>query len=230
MTLRTMLMRQMRDLRAHLLVMGSLAEKATTLAMRALKERDLALAHSVIEDDTGINRLRFQIEEQCDTLIATQQPMASDLREVITILSLASEIERIADHAKGIARLTLRLDGLPMPADLAGLPTLAEDVRQILRNSLDVFVERDAEKAKAVVRQDDSIDRRYQLIFEALIQFMKTDPSVMTSATYLLWVAHNLERIGDRATNIAERVVFLVTGKLVERSMLAKVESPARPS
>ena len=197
--------------------MGSLTERAIGRAMQALVARDVALAQSVIDDDQGINKLRWQIEGQCDTLIATQQPMAGDLREVMVTLSLVSELERIADHAKGIARLTLRLRGLPTPPDLAGLPTLADEVRQSLRRALDAYVTRDTTLASAVIRQDDAIDHRYQAIFQALIAFMTADPAMLTPATYLLWVAHNLERIGDRATNLAERVVFLVTGKLMER-------------
>lgn len=217
MTRRSTLERQLRELRTSLLDLGSLAERAIGRAMQALAASDLTLAQSVIDDDQGINKLRWQIETQCDTLIATQQPMAGDMREVVTTLSLVSELERIADHAKGIARLTLRLRGLPMPPDLAGLPGLADDVRHILRRALDAYVARDTELAYAVVRQDDAIDHRYQAIFQALIQVMATDPAMLTPATYLLWVAHNLERIGDRATNLAERVIFLVTGRLVER-------------
>ena len=213
---RASLERQLRETRASLLEMGSLAERAIGRATQALVMGDLALAQSVIDDDQGINRLRYQIEAQCDVLIATQQPIAGDLREVVTTLSLVSELERIADHAKGVARLTLRLDRLPRPTNLAGLPALADDVRQSLRRALDAYVARDTELAYAVIRQDDAVDRRYQAVFQALIQFMAADASMLTPATYLLWVAHNLERIGDRATNLAERVVFLVTGKLME--------------
>jgi phosphate transport system protein len=216
MTIRTVLVREMREVRASLLEMGSLAERAVARSMQALTQHDRSLAQTVIDDDGGINKLRYAIEEQCVTIIATQQPMAGDLREIITTVSIVAELERIADHAKGIARLTHRLDGAPMPPDLAGLPALADDVRSILRNSVDAYVARDEAMARRVVRQDDPIDRRYQAIFQSLILFMGSDPSAHTPATYLLWIAHNLERIGDRATNIAERVVFLVTGQLVE--------------
>lgn len=219
MAVRTSMMRDLRGIRADLLTLGREAEQALGLALTALVRRDLPLARAVIAGDLDIDRLRYQIEERCLEFIATQQPMAGDLREVVTSTSLASELERIADHAKGIARLALRLTDGPLPADLGGLPPLGDDVRRLLRESLQAYVDGDAARAKAVIKSDDPIDRRYQDIFQDLIAYMAADPSRQTSATYLIWVAHNLERIADRSTNIAERVLFMVTGKLGDERM-----------
>ncbi len=216
MTQRITLTRQLREMRAGLLELGSLAERAVTRAMQALQTRDRDLAQRVIDDDLGINRLRYTVEEQVVTVMATQQPMAGDLRELLATVSIATELERIADHAKGIAVLTHRLADAPVPPDWAGLPAMGDEARRILRLSLDAYVSHDKALAVAVESQDDAIDHRYQAIFHELIDFMGTDAAARTPATYLLWVAHNLERIADRATNIAERVVFLITGSLVE--------------
>ncbi len=216
MTQRTVLTRELREIRAQLLELASLAERAVQRALDALVTRDFDLAQQVIDDDGSIDRLRFDIEQRCYELMATQQPAAGDLREVITTLSLATELERIADYAKGIARLTQRLIDAPVPSDLVGLPEMGREVRCILRGSLDAYVERDPDMAHAVVAQDQPIDRRYESIFHQLLGFMGDAAATRMSGTYLLWIAHNLERIADRATNIAERVVFLTTGIFVE--------------
>lgn len=216
MTQRIVLTRELRELRAQLLELASLAERAVQRAIDALVTRDFELAQQVIDDDGSIDRLRFTLEERCYELMATQQPAAGDLREVMTTLSLVTELERIADYAKGIARLSQRLLNAPVPPDLVGLPEMGREVRRILRGSLDAYVERNADMAHAVVVQDQPIDRRYQSIFHHLLDFMGDDAATRTSGTYLLWIAHNLERIADRATNIAERVVFLTTGTFVE--------------
>ncbi len=208
--------RQLREVRARILELGSLTERSVAAAASALFQRDLALAKAVVVGDQEINRLRFVIEDEITTVMATQQPTARDLRELVTALSITSELERIADHAKGIGRLVSRLDGLPMPADLADLVSMAEDVRAMLRHSLDAYVEQNVAEAEAVAQGDYEIDRRYQTIFQTLSEFMSVGRPEQMAGTYLLWVAHNLERVGDRATNIAERVIFVATGRLVE--------------
>ena len=208
--------RQLREVRARILELGGLTERSVGQAVAALLGRDVALAKTVIAGDQEINRLRYEIEAEITTVMATQQPTARDLRELVTALSITSELERIADHAKGIGRLLSRLDGLPAPQGLADLPTMAADVRAMLRQSLDAYVEQDVAAAEAVAQQDYEIDTHYQTIFQTLSDFMSLGKPEQMAGTYLLWVAHDLERIGDRATNIAERVIFAATGRLVE--------------
>ena len=208
--------RQLRQVRARILELGGLTEHSVAAAITALFQRDLTLAKAVVVGDQEINRLRYVIEDEITTVMATQQPTARDLRELVTALAITSELERIADHAKGIGRLVSRLDGLPMPSDTAGLGSMAEDVRSMLRQSLDAYVHQNVAEAEAVAQRDYEIDKRYESIFENLSDFMFLGRPEQTAGTYLLWVAHNLERVGDRATNIAERVIFVATGRLVE--------------
>ncbi len=208
--------KQLREVRARILELGSLAERAVAQAVDALTKRDLTLAQAVINGDIDINRLRYLIEEEITTIMATQQPTARDLRELVTALAITSELERIADHAKGIGRLVTRLNTLPMPPDLAGIPAMADDVRRMLRTSLDTYAEQDVAAAERVAQVDYEIDKRYLNIFQNLSDFMESGKAEQLGGTYLLWVAHNLERVGDRATNIAERVIFAATGRLVE--------------
>jgi len=213
---RTAFHKRLREIQDDILVMGSMVSKATLRSIESLKNRDLELAHQIIADDKKINRKRFEIEEKCVELIATQQPMASDLRIIVAVLSIITELERIGDHAEGIARIAIMIGDEPPLKPLIDIPRMAEQTVDMLRRSLDAFVNRDAEAAKKISAEDDIIDQLYDQVFRELLTFMAEDPKTITRATRLIWVAHNLERSADRITNICERVVFIVTGKMEE--------------
>lgn len=214
--LRATLTRELRELQDSVLLLGSMAEKAIERAMDALARRDLLLARQIIRDDTAINRQRFAIEDQCVLVMATQAPVAADLRELVAILNLISDLERMADHAAGIARIVLLLDGEQLPVRLDHLPEMADRARRMLHDSLTAFVERDVEAAKLVCSRDDEVDALYDTVYAVIFNAMVREPAAIVPLTYHLWVAHNLERIADRSTNIAERVVYLVTGRMDE--------------
>jgi len=163
-----------------------------------------------------INQKRFDIEEKCIQLTATQQPMDSDLRVTICVLNIISELERIGDHAEGIAKIVTMIGDEPPLKPLIDLPRMAEKTNQMLRRSLDAFINRDADAARRITAEDDEVDNLYTQVFRELLTFMAEDPKTITRATRLIWVAHNLERSADRVTNICERVVFVVTGKMEE--------------
>ena len=208
--------RHLHQLQDEVLILGSMVEKAIDRSMEALKKRDLELAKQVVADDLKINRKRFDIEERCIELIGTQQPMASDLRIIVAVLNIIVDLERMADHAEGIANITLMIGDEPPLKPLVDLPRMAEKTTEMLRRSLDAFISRDAEAARQIPAEDDEVDNLYNQVFRELLIFMMEDPRTVTRATRLIWVAHNLERTADRVTNICERVVFTVTGKMEE--------------
>jgi phosphate transport system protein len=208
-----------RDLRAvqdDVLRMGSLVDTAIERSLKALAVRDLRLARQVVADDANVNDLRFQIEEACVRLIATQQPAARDLRAIVSAMSIVSDLERMGDHAAGISRTVLRMGNEPLLKPLIDMPRMAEECRSMLRKALDAYVNRDADMAREVAAQDDTIDNMYKQIFRELLSFIVEDPETTTRALYLLFSAHNLERTGDRAINIAERVIFMTSGEMKE--------------
>jgi phosphate transport system protein len=213
---RTTFHKRLREIQDDVLAMGSMVSKATLRSIDALKNRDLDLAQQVITDDKKINQKRFEIEEKCVELIATQQPMASDLRIILAVLNIISEVERIGDYAEGIAKIAIMIGDEPPLKPLIDIPRMAEQTVAMLRRSLDAFVNRDAEAAKKISAEDDAVDQLYDQVFRELLTFMAEDPKTITRATRLIWVAHNLERSADRTTNICERVVFVVTGKMEE--------------
>jgi phosphate transport system protein len=200
------------QIRDDLLRMGQMVDNAIDRSIQALKARDQLLARQIIAEDLVINALRSTVEEECLVLIATQQPTASDLRAVVTAMFLTNEMERIADHANGIAKTILRMGDDPLVKPLVDIPRMAELARDMLRQSLDAFLARDIEAAHAIAARDNEIDRLYRSMFDELLAIMAHDPKTITRATYLLWCGHCLERIGDRVTNIAERIVFMATG------------------
>jgi phosphate transport system protein len=208
--------RELERIRSDILRMGSLVEHAIERSVQALKDRDPDLAQQVINDDAEINQLRYDIEEHCLELIATQQPAASDLRMVIAATHLAVELERMADHAAGTAEITRRIYQEPLLKPLIDLSIMAKVAQEMIHAALDAFVAFDADAAQKVAARDDEMDGLYQQVFRELLTYMLEDPRNISRATYLLWVAHNLERIGDRVTNVCERVVFMATGKLEE--------------
>jgi phosphate transport system protein len=214
---RSILDKDLNKLRDSILQMTSLVDSAIEQAMVALDSRDTSLAQSVINNDEQVNHLRYEIEESSLRVLATQQPMASDLRIVIAVIHLAVELERIGDHASGIARLVARMESEDEIDTLHKLPKMAKRARQMLTNCIDAFINQDAEMAKAMIGRDDKIDRQYNKLFRETLEEMRDDEYIRR-ATFLLWVGHNLERIGDRTTNIAERVIFMTTGEFVETS------------
>jgi phosphate transport system protein len=216
MEMRTVFHKRLREIQDDILAMGSMVSKALLRSIDALKNRDIDLAHQIIADDHKINGKRFEIEEKCIELIATQQPMAGDLRIIIAILNITTEIERIGDYAEGIAKITIMIGDEPPLKPLIDIPRMAEQTVDMLRRSLDAFINRDAEAAKKISDEDDLVDHLYDQIFRELLTFMAEDPKTITRATRLIWTAHNLERAADRVTNICERVVFIVTGKMGE--------------
>lgn len=258
---RALLDSELDELNQSILSMGSMVDAAIGNAIEALLSVNIDQAQAVIAGDAEINRLRFHIEERAYVILATQQPMARDLRTVITAMHMAIELERIGDHAAGIARIVTRLEGMPLPPLLAAaqvelqaeqegessediletladdetnadgppsegdappkrlkltrLPKMAKRARSMLSRVIAAYMERDAEGAMAIVKRDRKLNRQYRKFFaEAMAEL--SSQSVVEIPTYLLWIAHNLERIGDRTTNMAERTVFMVTAQYTE--------------
>ena len=214
--LRTEFHRDLSALEDELLTLGGMVEKAIAKSLDALKNRDLALAEEVVREDDVIDEMRFALEEKCIDLIATQQPLAGDLRILITALHVAVELERMGDYAEGIAKITLLMGDEPPLKPLIDIPRMADRAMDMLRRSLDAFVDRDTASAYQICDDDDEVDALYEQVYRELLTYMITDPGAIRRATFLLWVAHDLERIADRTTNIAERVIFLVTGRLTD--------------
>jgi len=210
--------KELRRLEDNLLVLGSKVERALIEAVEILKRRDLPAARRLIEQDLQINKLRYAIEEDCLALIATQQPMAGDLRIIAAMLEITTELERMADYAKGIANINLMMGEGPFIKPLVDIPKMAEKAREMLHRSLEAFVRRDAGMARQICKEDDEVDGLYNQVYQELMSHIIADPTprVIEQANFLLWTAHNLERAADRVTNICERVVFTVTGELGE--------------
>jgi phosphate transport system protein len=248
-TARALLDNELNELSDSVLTLSSLVDTAIGRAIDALMANDGQLAESVILGDAEINRLRFHIEEKSYVILSTQQPLARDLRTVIAAIHFAIELERIGDHAAGIARIVTRMEGMPwpvmgepLPAEIAlpddeaaedgddetaagdaptlrlklsRLPKMTKRARDMLLQATEAYIERDVDKANAIVKRDRKLNRHYRKFFtEAMAELSSQE--VVELPTYLLWIAHNLERIGDRTTNLAERVVFMVTGQYTE--------------
>ena len=204
------------SLQDELLELGSMVEQAVVRVVDALKRRDLALSQQIVDEDDIIDRKRFELEERCVEIIATQQPLAGDLRILIAVLHIAVELERMGDYGEGIAKISLMMGDQPTIKPLIDIPRMADMATAMLRRSLDALVNRDVDLALQICNDDDEIDALYDQVYRELLVFMIQDPKTIQRATYLLWIAHDLERVADRATNIAERVIFLVTGRLME--------------
>ena len=206
----------MKALEKEIIVQGEMVNEALYRSVDALRNLDITKAEKVIKDDQLINRKRWDIEEKCINLLATQQPVATDLRELIAVLSISTDLERMGDHAEGIAKIAIMHGDNPLIKPLVDIPRMAEKASDMLMRSIDAFINRDAETAKAICEEDDEVDALYDQTYRELLTFMTEDPTKITRATYLLWAAHNLERIADRVTNICERIVFLITGTMDE--------------
>jgi len=210
--------RELERLQDEVLVLGSMVEKAVTRSVDALRARDTNAARALRAEDVLINRKRFEIEEAALLQIATQQPMASDLRRLAAILHIVTDLERMGDYAAGIAQICVEIGDEPHIKPLIDIPRMAEKAVSMLRRSLDAFVERDVAAAEAIAAEDDEVDALYQQVYRELLSIMLANPRTIDQATHLLWVAHNLERVADRVQNICERVIFVVTGRMHELS------------
>jgi len=208
--------RRIKELEHEVLEMGEMVFDAIHRSVEALRNLDAETARQVVANDAQVDRKRWQLEDRCVDLIATQQPVASDLREIIATLSIVRDLERIGDYAEGIGKIVLMHGDEPLVKPLTHLPVMADKAVGMLRRSLEAFVQRDAKAARLICDEDDAVDKLYDQAYHDLIGYMIKDPSVITRATYLIWAAHNIERIADRATNIAESVVYLVTGTPTE--------------
>lgn len=210
--------RELERLQDEVLVLGSMVEKAIGRSVDALKKRDIAAARAIEAEDVLINKKRFDIEESTLMLMATQQPMAGDLRRLAAVLNIVTDLERMGDYASGIAHICVEIGDQPHIKPLIDIPRMAEKAVSMLRRSLDAFVERDVAAAEAIAAEDDDVDALYQQVYRELLTLMLANPRTIDQATHLLWVAHNLERVADRVQNICERVVFVVTGRMRELS------------
>ena len=208
--------RALQEVLDEVLVLGSMVEEAIQAAVASLKQRDIESSHKVYANDEVINKRHFDIEDRCITLIATQQPMAKDLRLLAAVLEINTELERIGDYAKGIAKINIIMGSEPLVKPLIDIPRMADMGLDMLRRALGAFVAGDVETARAIPKEDDQIDFLYNQIYRELVTYMIDDTSTIDRANYLLWAAHNLERMADRVTNICERTVYMVTGEMRE--------------
>lgn len=204
------------SLQDEVLKMGEMVKTAIKRSVEALQKRDEKASKEIIANDIFINKKRFEIEEKCISLIATQQPMAVDLRILTSILSIITDLERMGDHAEGIAKISLLIGDEPLVKPLVDIPRMADLGLSMLDRCLTAFVNRDIEAARLICNEDDQVDALHDQIYRELLFLMIGNPKIIHGATYLTWVSHNLERIADRVTNIAERIVYMVTGKIEE--------------
>ncbi len=208
--------RKTQELLDEILVLGSMVEDAILNSVIALKQRDVEAARRIYDGDKEINKKRYEIENDTLILIATQQPMARDLRLMAAILEIAGELERMGDYAKGIAKINIRIGDEPLIKPLIDVPRMAEITADMLHRALGAFVANDLATTQNIPKEDDEVDVLYNQVYHELINIMIKDPSTIDNATYLLWVAHNLERTADRVINICERTLFVESGELVE--------------
>ena len=207
---------EIQQVKDDVLLLGSMIEKAILDSVEALKKRDTKFSGKIIAEDKEINKKRFEIESQLMILIATQQPMAHDLRLLASILEIISELERMGDYAKGIANINIRMGDQPLLKPLIDIPRMAQKGVDMLHRALTAFINEDVETANAIPVEDDEVDALYNQVYHELMMFVIQDPKTIERANWLLWAAHNLERFADRVTNICERTVFIATGEMTE--------------
>jgi phosphate transport system protein len=207
---------EIQQLKDELLILGSMVEQQILASVDALKKRDIEASRHIYETDAQINAKRYAIEEQVMIVIATQQPMAHDLRLLASILEVAGELERMGDYAKGIATVNIRMGDQPLLKPLIDIPRMAQKGADMLHRALTAFINEDVETARAIPAEDDEVDGLYTQTYHELMMFVIQDPKTIERANWLLWVSHNLERVADRVTNICERTVFIVTGEIKE--------------
>ena len=208
--------RHLSEIEEDMLVLAGMVERAIDRSIDALRNRDTELARVVIVEDMDINRKRYETEEKCLELLALQQPMARDLRTIVAILHVIVDLERMGDHAEGIAKIAIMLADEPPLKPYIDIPRMAEIAVRMLRGSIESFKLRDVDMARRVCDEDDEVDALYDQVYRELITFMINDPKTIERATHITWIAHNLERIADRVTNICERVVYMVQGRMEE--------------
>ncbi|MCJ7703471.1 MAG: phosphate signaling complex protein PhoU [Anaerolineales bacterium] len=208
--------RQIQTLLDETLALGRLVEDAILESVASLISRDLEKARRIYNGDKYVNKKRFEIENDTLIAIATQAPMASDLRILASVIDVASELERIGDYAKGIALINIRMGNEPLLKPLIDIPRMAALTADMLHRALEAFYKGDVESARQIPKEDDMVDDLYNQVYRELLTFMIADPSTIDRATYLLWVSHNLERAADRVINICERTIFVETGEMVE--------------
>ncbi len=207
---------EIQQVKDEVLVLGSMVEQAILDTVEALKKRDIKASEEILKADKLINKKRFDIENKLMILIATQQPMARDLRLLASTLEIASELERMGDYAKGIANINIRMGDEPLLKPLIDVPRMAQKGVDMLHRALTAFINEDVETAKAIPVEDDEVDALYNQVYRELMTFIIHDPKTIEQANWLLWVAHNLERVADRVTNICERTIFIATGEMGE--------------
>ena len=208
---------ELAEIQKEILVMGSMAEKATHDALESLRTGDLEWAQRIVEEDSIIDQKRYEIEEKTIFVVASQHPMATDLRTLISALYIITDLERIADHAEGIARINIMLgDNSELPRQLGYIPRMGELSTTMLRDSLKAYIDSDIDEARRICEADDEVDRLQDAVYADAFKSMIDDNSTIQDNTYRLWTAHNLERIADRCTNICERIIFIVTGSMSE--------------
>ena len=208
--------RNMHHLQDEVLLLGSMVEQSTMQSMGALKNHNLPLARQLYDQDRVINEKRYAIENAIMIIMATQQPMAHDLRVLAAYLEVTGELERMGDYAKGISKVTLLLDNASLPIPLNDLEKMAELGLAMLHDALGAFIAENASYAYQIPKRDDEVDELYNRVYHALVNAMIANPEIIDNANHLMWVAHNLERLADRVTNICERTVFIATGELLE--------------
>ena len=207
---------EIQQVKDDVLVLGSMVEQAILNTVESLKKRDLKAAEQILRSDLLINTKRFEIENKLMILIATQQPMAHDLRLLASCMEIISELERMGDYAKGIANINLRMGNEPLLKPLIDIPRMAQIGADMLHRALSAFVNEDVETAKKIPVEDDEVDALYNQVYRELMTFVIQDPTTIERANWLLWVAHNLERVADRVTNICERTIFIATCEMAE--------------
>ena len=215
-SIRRTLETEIQELRNDLLYLGSMVEQQLIGAVDSMKKRDFDASQRIIDKDLEINKKRYSIEEKVMIVIATQQPMAHDLRLLASILEIAGELERMGDYAKGIATINMRMKNAPLLKPLIDIPRMAQKGTDMLHRALTAFINEDVETAKSIPAEDDEVDDLYAQIYRELMVLIIQDPKSIERANWLLWVAHNLERSADRVTNICERTIFVITGKVEE--------------
>lgn len=207
---------EIQQVKDDVLLLGSMVEQAILDSVETLKKRDIEGSRQILELDKKINAKRFEMENQVMILIATQQPMAHDLRLLASILEIISELERMGDYGKGIANINIRMGDQPLLKPLIDIPRMAQKGADMLHRALTAFINEDVETARAIPQEDDEIDGLYNQVYRELMVFVIQDPKTIERANWLLWAAHNLERVADRVTNICERTIFIATGELME--------------
>jgi phosphate transport system protein len=208
--------RQLSEIEEDMLVLAGMVERAIERSIEAVRNRDIELARVVIVEDMDLNRKRYETEEKCLELLATQQPIARDLRRILAILYIIVDLERMGDHAEGIAKIAIMLSDEAPLKPYIDIPRMAEIAIDMLRRSIEAFKHRDVELARRICDDDDQVDALYDQVYRELLLYMLSDPKTIERATHITWIAHNLERIADRVTNICERVVYMVDGTIEE--------------